>query len=108
IDLTVAVQIGVILSAFIFLKRMTDRTTITACRILVKENNPEEPECDDEQLLRTDIPSDVTVFEIQGPFFYSVADLLDEALMRLGTVPRVFILRLNKTSLIDGTGVHAI
>lgn len=108
IDLTVAVQIGVILSAFTFLKRMTDRTTGEVCKILVKENNDEKPELNDELLFRTDIPSDVTVFEIRGPFFYSVADLLDETLIRLEKSPRVFILRLNKTPLIDATGVHAI
>jgi len=108
IDLTVAVQIGVILSAFIFLKRMTDRTTVEACKILIKENNNEKPELNDDLFFRTDIPSDITVFEIRGPFFYSVADLLDEALIRIDKVPRVFILRLNKTSLIDATGIRAI
>lgn len=108
IDLTVAVQVGVILSAFIFLKRMSDRITVAACKILVKENNDESPDTNDELLFRSDIPSDVTVFEIRGPFFYSVADLLDEALIRLDTLPRVFILRLNKTPLIDATGVRAI
>lgn len=107
IDLTVAVQVGVILAAFIFLKRMTDRTTVEACKILVKENNNGNQE-DDEILLRNDIPSDVTIFEIRGPFFYSVADLLDEALIRLEKTPRVFILRLNHTPLIDATGVRAL
>lgn len=105
IDLTVAVQIGVILSAFIFIKHMTDRTTVQVCKILVEENSNETPEIDDEL---TNIPTDVRVFEIRGPFFYSVADLLDEALIRLDKYPRVFILRLNKTSLIDATGIRAI
>ncbi|WP_068468530.1 SulP family inorganic anion transporter [Candidatus Protochlamydia phocaeensis] len=109
IDLTVAVQIGVILSAFIFLKRMTDKTTVEICKLLVKENEHEDPEFNnDKMLLRQDIPSDVVVFEIRGPFFYSVADLLDEALSRLDTVPRFFILRLNKTPLVDATGIHAL
>lgn len=108
IDLTVAVQVGVVLSAVIFLKRMTDNTTVETCKILVEENNHEEPEFNDELLKRTDVPSDVVVFEIKGPFFYSVADLLDEALLRLDQTPRVFILRLNKTPLIDETGIKAL
>lgn len=109
IDLTVAVQVGVILSAIVFLKRMTDKTTVEICQSLVKENNNETPDANDaEILLRKDIPSDVVVFEIRGPFFYSVADLLDEALLRLDCMPRIFILRLNKTSLIDATGLRAI
>lgn len=111
IDLTVAVQVGVILAAMVFLKRMTDKTTIEICQTLIKENNNETPEINDddaELLLRKDIPSDVAVFEIRGPFFYSVADLLDEALLRLGYTPRIFILRVNRTPLIDATGLHAI
>lgn len=109
IDLAVAVQVGVILAAVVFLKRMTDKTTVEICQNIVRENNNEVPEAgDDELLFRKDIPSDGVVFEIRGPFFYSVADLLDEALLRLDTKPRFFILRLNKTPLIDATGLRAI
>lgn len=109
IDLTVAVQVGVILAAVVFLKRMTDKTTVEVCKNLIKENEHETAEIHDADILfRQDIPSDVTVFEIRGPFFYSVADLLDEALLRLNPPPRVFILRLNKTPLIDSTGLRAL
>lgn len=109
IDLTVAVQVGVILSAVVFLKRMTDKTTVKICQNLARENDDESIESDDSDiLLRTNIPPDVIVFEIRGPFFYSVADLLDEALTQLELIPRVFILRLNKTPLIDATGLRSI
>ncbi len=108
IDLTVAVQIGVLLSAVIFLKRMTDKTTIQACKIVVDENQNEHTADDYDLLFRKDIPEDVTVFEIIGPFFYSVSDILDEALIRLDHTPRVFILRMNKVSVIDTTGLNAI
>jgi sulfate permease, SulP family len=109
IDLAVAVQIGVILAAVMFLKHMTDKTTVEACQIILKENHHEAPEVyDGDILFREDVPPDVTVFEIIGPFFYSVADLLDEALSQLVKPPRVFILRINKVPLIDGTGMQAI
>lgn len=109
IDLTVAVQVGVILAAVVFLKRMTDKTTVKICQNLARENDDESIESDDSDiLLRNDIPPDVIVFEIRGPFFYSVADLLDEALTQLEFIPRVFILRLNKTPLIDATGLRSI
>lgn len=76
IDLSVAVQVGVILSAVIFVKKMTDNTSVEVCRILIDENDHETPELKDSEILfRKDIPEDVTVFEINGPFFYSVADL---------------------------------
>ena len=110
IDLAVAVQVGVILSAIVFLKRMTDKTTVAICQNYIKENNNEiaETHMTLRSFFRKDIPSDVFVFEIRGPFFYSVADLLDEALLRLDVVPRVFILRIDQTPLIDASGLRAI
>jgi len=109
IDLASAVQVGVLLSAIVFLKRMTDKTTVEIYQNLLQENSNEMPENNDGELLfRKDIPSDTAVFEIVGPFFYSVADLLDEALLRLDSTPRIFILRVNKMPLIDATGLRAI
>lgn len=107
IDLTVAVQVGVLMSAVVFLKRMTDRTTVEICQNIVTESEQEETD-DSTVLLRHDIPSDVVVFEIKGPFFYSVADLLDEALIRTEITPRVFILRIKHAPIIDATGINAI
>lgn len=109
IDLSVAVQVGVILAAVIFVKKMSDNTSVQVCRILINENNDEAPELRDSEILfRNDIPEEVTVFEINGPFFYSVADLLNEALIRLDKTPQVFILRMQKVPIIDTTGIRAI
>lgn len=109
IDLSVAVQVGVILAAVIFVKKMTDNTSVEVCRILIDENNHEIAELKDSEILfRKDIPEDVTVFEINGPFFYSVADLLSEALTKLERTPRVFILRMRKVPIVDTTGIKAL
>lgn len=109
IDLTVAVQVGILLSGAIFLKRMTDKTTVEVCRNLVIDNENESAEInDDEILFRKDVPKDVQVFEINGPFFYSVADLLDEALAALEKYPKAFLLRVGKVPLFDSTGLRAI
>lgn len=109
IDLSAAVQVGVILSAVIFVKKMTDNTSVEVCRILIDENNHEAPELRDSEILfRKDIPEDVMVFEIKGPFFYSVADLLNESLIRLDKTPRVFILRMQKVPIVDSTGIKAL
>lgn len=109
IDLSVAVQVGVILAAVIFVKKMTDNTSVEVCRILIDENNNEIPELRDSEILfRKDIPEDVTVFEINGPFFYSVADLLSETLLRLDKTPSVFILRMQKVPIVDTTGIRAL
>jgi len=109
VDLTVAVQVGVILAAILFLKHMTEKTVIEVCKEIAYENEHEIAEINDGSILfRRDVPSDIAVFEIRGPFFYSVANLLDEALLRLEQKPRVFILRVKKTPLIDATGIKAI
>lgn len=109
IDLSVAVQVGVILAAVIFVKKMTDNTSVEVCRILINENSHEAAELQDSEILfRKDIPEDVTVFEINGPFFYSVADLLSETLTKLDKTPRVFILRMRKVPIVDTTGIRAL
>ena len=109
IDLSVAVQVGVILAAVIFVKKMTDNTSVEVCRILIDENNHETAELKDSEILfRKDIPEDITVFEINGPFFYSVADLLSETLIRLDKTPSVFILRMRKVPIVDTTGIRAL
>lgn len=109
IDLTVAVQVGVLLAAVLFLKQMTDTTTVKVCKILLDENNKEVPELHDSEILfRKDIPPDTAIFEINGPFFYSVANLLNEQLRLLPTQPKYFILRMRKVPVIDSTGLNAL
>lgn len=108
ISLTVAVQVGVLLAAIIFLKRMTDKTSVAICQMLVRENQEETPEPPFAEKINYEVPKDVVVFEIKGPFFYSVADLLDEALSRLPSSPRAFLLRIDNMPLIDATGLRAL
>lgn len=87
IDLSVAVQVGVLLSALLFLKSMTDKTSIEICQ-------------------KTQVPG-VAVFEIKGPFFYTVAERL-EKLFERESLPEVMILRIHQTPLIDSTGLKAL
>jgi sulfate permease, SulP family len=109
IDLTVAVQVGVVLSAALFIKRMSDRTTIEVCQILLDENVHEHPAAGDSELLfRKDVPECAVVFEIHGPFFYAVADSLNEELRQRVDQPKVFILRMRRVPAIDATGIRAL
>ena len=100
IDLTVAVQVGVILSALLFLRRMSVSTTGKVCVVKPQENSQE--------VLTVAVDSSVTVFEIDGPFFFAVADILDHALCQLEPGTRVFILKMHRVPLIDATGIHAL
>lgn len=108
IDLTVAVEVGVLLAAVLFLKRMTDSTTVKICKTILREEKEQEDLADADILLRNDIPKDVTVFEINGPFFFGVSDLLNELLRQLEDDPKAFILRLHKVPLVDASGIRAL
>lgn len=109
IDLAVAVQAGVILAAILFLKHMSDSTTVQASKIVLSEDAHMHPEIRDGDILfRNDIPKNVEIFEIKGPFFYSVSEQLNETLSKLDQVPHIFILRMRHVPLIDSTGINAL
>lgn len=88
VDLTVAVQIGVILAALLFVRGMSSTSTIH-----VKRNS---------------VAEDITVFEMKGPFFYAVSQLLEDALAQTDHSSRFFILNMQQVPLIDVTGVKAL
>jgi SulP family sulfate permease len=107
VDLTVAAQVGVILAAVVFLKKMSDATSLKACKVLIKQEG-KEIASDSELLFRSDIPEDIAVFEIDGPLFFGIANAFNEQLGHLHPTPRVFILRMHKVPLIDATGLRAL
>lgn len=109
VDLTVACQAGVLLAAILFLKKMTDATTLKVCKVLAEENLHEAEEAHDADIvLRKDLPEEVAIFEINGPFFFGVSNLLNEELRLLPKSPKIFILRMRKVPVIDASGMHAI
>lgn len=109
VDLVAAVLVGVVLAALIFLKKMAQGGGLTPCRILLEEERSADLDQPDSELLfRKDIPSDVMVFEINGPFFYGIANLLRESVIQLKEHPRVYILRMGKVTMVDATGIKAI
>ncbi len=107
IDLTVAVQVGVVLAALLFIKRITDTTQIQDRRIVLE--NSECNECDDpDATSKKVVPTGVEVYEINGPFFFGVADKLKDVLDIVAQNPKVFILRMRHVPVIDATGIHAL
>ena len=87
-DLTLAVQVGVLVSAMVFLKRM-NRFCDHFYQIRAKYPSSMNTR------LSVMIPSKIAVFELNGPFFHSVSHLLDEALIQLRTPPKAFVLCLH-------------
>lgn len=102
-DLTIAIEIGLLLAIILFLRRVTENTQIKVYgeQLDVAEGS----ESTRHEVL--DVAKGVEVYEIDGPFFFGVATKFDE-LMRttLGSKPVVRIIRMRKVPFIDATGVH--
>lgn len=107
IDLTVAVQVGVLIAAILFMKKMSDSTSVKICQILIHQEDKMAVN-DSDILLRKDIPEGVVVYEIDGPLFFGSVYTLTEPLDKIAPAPQVFILRMHKTSFIDASGAHSL
>ena len=112
-DLTLAVGVGMTLAAYMFMKRMSDVSNVSA---ITKEFGAASEEMeetisdlkDPESVSRADVPRGVEVYEIAGPFFFGVADRLKDTLNQFERPPKVFVLRMRKVPAIDATGLHAL
>jgi SulP family sulfate permease len=102
IDLTVAVEVGMVLAAVLFIKRVSETTQIMA----VDEST--ETEGSHHSLVGKEIPPGVMVYRIFGAFFFGAADKLETALKRADQEPEVLILRMRKVLAMDATGLNAL
>jgi SulP family sulfate permease len=111
VDLTVAIGVGMVLAAFLFMKRMADVTNVTAVRreLAADADGAADPyDSDANAMRRRDIPAGVQVYEIDGPFFFGAAERFKDALARVASKPRVLILRMRAVPAIDSTGLRAL
>jgi len=102
VDLTVAVTVGLLLAVSIFLHRMSGLTNVQALDPLA------DPELQPGKFEAKDIPPGVVVYSIDGPFFFGAADQFGEVMGRLGSQPKVVILRLRNVPYLDATGLNAL
>ncbi|HET7560800.1 MAG TPA: SulP family inorganic anion transporter [Rhodanobacteraceae bacterium] len=107
VNLTVAIQVGVVLGAFLFMHRMSGMVAVESHASLVEAEvddlqHPPEPD------QRTPLPPGVEVYRVSGPLFFAVANRIDDVLRSFLRPPRVFILRLGKVPMIDATAATAI
>ncbi len=110
VDLTVAVQVGVVLAALLFIKRITEVTQIQDNKVQFNEfySTDEDIIDDPDATNKKKIPDGVEVYEINGPFFFGIADRLQTVLDNIEEKPKVFILRMRKVPVIDATAMHAL
>jgi SulP family sulfate permease len=102
VDLSIAIQSGVVFAALLFMRRMAELTEVRAFGDLV------EDETDEPRPIPLEIPAGVEVFEIQGPFFFGAAHKFRHTMTHLESTPRVLVLRLRRVPSMDATGLRAL
>jgi SulP family sulfate permease len=107
VDITVALEVGIVLAALVFIRRMVETTDVSAVAGADLAERA-ETEAGATALAAIDIPKGVEVFEISGPFFFGVAAMLADILDRIEKAPRVFILRMGNVPLVDASGIDAL
>lgn len=101
-DLTVAVEVGMVMAALLFIRRVTRTTTVSRV-------TPEYIESGRPHILQDKtIPDYVAIFRIHGPFLFGSTDKLHDIALQAETLPPVVILRLRNMTAVDGTGLSAI
>lgn len=106
-DLTVAIEVGLVVAAFVFMFRMADAVEVSSGVRMIDENGDERAAGAD-PTQRTNLPKGVEVFQITGPLFFGAASRLDDLLDQFFEPPKVFILRMRLVPIIDSSGVHAL
>jgi SulP family sulfate permease len=107
VDLTVAIQVGMVLAAFLFMKRMSEVTNVTL--VTGDLADPETPSRDESgAVYRRTLPPGVEVYEINGPFFFGAADAFTSTVGQVTSMPRVLIVRLRHVPAMDATGMYAL
>lgn len=102
-DLTIAIEVGILIACLLFMRRMLEVTDVSVeTRELDLSAGSDLPD-NTEHL---SIPERVEVYEINGPYFFGIANRFEEVMNDMGSTPSVRIIRMRKVPFIDSTGVH--
>lgn len=105
-DLTIAIEVGLLLAIFAFLKRMNENTQITVSQDKLNLSVDSEFQSDEEESEILYLPKGIEVYEIDGPFFFGVANKFDEIMREMGDKPYIRIIRMRKVPFVDSTGIN--
>ena len=109
VDLTVAIEVGIVLAAIIFMHRMAESTAIEKGVSLIQRDQDDfSGPARDAYTARRELPKSVEVFELRGPLFFGAASRLNDAFDAAFPPPRVFILRFEAVPMVDASGVGAL
>ncbi|MEE1010961.1 MAG: STAS domain-containing protein, partial [Acutalibacteraceae bacterium] len=98
-DLVVAIAVGMVLTAILFMKRMSDETSVNGWKYI-------DPDNDKDSIDLREVPKDVRVYEISGPLFFGAADKIPEIILKDYT--RCLILRMRSVPSLDSTALNAL
>ncbi|MBK9705963.1 MAG: sulfate permease [Acidobacteria bacterium] len=102
IDLTVAIQVGVLMAAFLFIQRMSNETQFN----FITDNLRERDETETRDMSGIRIPPEVEVFEIYGSIFFGAVERFKDAMRRIESPPKVLIVRMRHVTVLDATGLR--
>lgn len=102
-DLTVAIEVGLLIACVLFIKRVMETTKISVITDQIDPNAETDIAVHEEHLI---VPKEVEVYEINGPYFFGIATKFEETMAQLGDRPKVRIIRMRKVPFIDSTGIH--
>ena len=102
-DLTVAIEVGLVIACVLFMRRVMETTEISVIKDEIDPNMESDLEVHEENLI---VPEGVEVYEINGPYFFGIATKFEEIMANMGELPKVRIIRMRKVPFIDSTGVH--
>ncbi len=110
VDLTAAVEVGIVLSAFLFMKRMSEVTNVRMITDELSDDEDPDAEAARARGRQLTVPPGVQVYDVNGPFFFGAAESFKEAMLAGGggAAPRVLILRMRQVPTIDATGISAL
>ena len=102
-DLTVAIEVGLLIACLLFMKRMAESTQIKVIADEIDPNDETDAEVHEEHLI---IPKGVEVYEINGPYFFGIANKFEELMATMEDHPKVRVIRMRRVPFIDSTGIH--
>jgi sulfate permease, SulP family len=108
IDLTVAISVGMVLAAFLFMKRMAEVTNVRALKQEFDDEGVDRYDSDENGMRLRDIPPGVEVYEINGAFFFGAAETFRDTIAAIAGKPKVLIIRMRDVLLLDSTGMHVL
>ncbi len=107
-DLTTAIQVGVILSVFLFMRRMALLANVRVVTDELDDDETDDENDDPNAIEKKQVPEGVEIYEINGPFFFGASYKFMEAMSSAGRNPRVRIIRMRNVLSLDATGLNAL